>query len=237
MREKATTGVHRDWPRANDSSEEAPLNALCTELPSAVSVPAAPAVAVPTFDHIYRAHRGRVLATIRNVLGPTPEHELEDVVQLVFIEVFRCLDRFEGRSKLTTWLYRIAVNVALQHIRKKKRKRWLTLGLTGDELGREPSRVNANTRLEDRQMLRLVYEAVATLSEKKRAVWVLHELQGLSPHAISDVLEIPMNTVRSRLLAGRRVATRSSRYREGAVRVRPTLGRPWAGFALTWGRF
>lgn len=143
-----------------------------------------------------------MLATVRSVLGPSDE--IEDVVQLVFIEVHRSLKRFEGRSQLSTWVYRISVNVALQHIRKRKRKRWLTLGATGDEPGRSRSPVDPGRRLENRQLLEHVYAAAEKLSEKKRAVWLLHELEGLDPHQVAETLEIPMNTVRSRLLAARK---------------------------------
>jgi len=159
------------------------------------------ALGAVSFDAVYREQRGRVLATVRSVIGASDE--VEDVVQLVFIEVHRCLPRFEGRSKLSTWIYRIAVNVALQHLRKKKRHRWLTLGLTGDEDQRETSQRSLSAQLEDREVLQEVYASVDRLSEKKRVVWVLHELQGLEPQQIAEVLEIPMNTVRSRLLAAR----------------------------------
>jgi RNA polymerase sigma-70 factor (ECF subfamily) len=154
------------------------------------------------FDIIYREHRGRVLATVRGVMGRSDE--IDDVVQLVFIEIHRCLPKFEGRSKLSTWVYRIAVNVALQHLRKRKRKRWLMLGATGEEDGRYASGINPVRRYEDRELLEAVYVSVDKLSAKKRAVWVLHELQGLDPTEIGEALEIPMNTVRSRLLAARR---------------------------------
>jgi len=157
---------------------------------------------VADFDTIYREHGGRVLGAIRAVLGPSDE--IEDLVQIAFLEIYRCLDRFEGRSKLSTWVYRIAVNIALQHIRKKKRKRWLVLGSTGEEVVRESGGLNEEARIEDRQMLEKVFAAVEKLSEKKRIVWTLHEVEGLSPQQISDILEVPFNTVRSRLLASRR---------------------------------
>lgn len=160
------------------------------------------AVTELAFDTVYREQRARVLATVRSVLGASDE--IEDVVQLVFIEIHRCLPRFEGRSKLSTWIYRIAVNVALQHLRKKKRHRWLSLGLTGDEDQRQTSGRNLAAQLEDREILQEVYTSADKLSEKKRVVWVLHELQGLEPQQIADILDIPMNTVRSRLLSARR---------------------------------
>jgi len=154
------------------------------------------------FDAIYREHGGRVLGAIRAVLGPSDE--IEDLVQIAFMEIYRCLDKFEGRSKFSTWVYRIAVNIALQHIRKKKRKRWMVLGSTGEEVVRESTGVNEESRIEDRQMLEKVFAAVSKLSEKKRVVWTLHEIEGLSPQQISEIIEVPFNTVRSRLLASRR---------------------------------
>ena len=157
---------------------------------------------VTDFDTIYREHGGRVLGAIRAVLGPSDE--IEDLVQIAFLEIYRCLDRFEGRSKLSTWVYRIAVNIALQHIRKKKRRRWLVLGSTGEEVVRESAGLNEEARIADRQMLEKVFAAVSKLSEKKRIVWTLHEIEGLSPQQISEILEVPFNTVRSRLLASRR---------------------------------
>jgi len=143
-----------------------------------------------------------VLGAVRSILGASDE--IEDVVQLAFLEIHRNLDRFEGRSRLSTWIYRVAVNVALQHLRKKKRKRWLVLGITGEEAGRRAAGGDAERRMEDREALERVYEALDTLTEKKRTVWVLHELQGLSPADIAEILGIPMNTARSRLLAARR---------------------------------
>ncbi len=158
--------------------------------------------ALPDFNTIYREQQGRVLAAVRTIIGPSDE--IEDVVQLAFIEVHRSLPRFQGRSRLSTWIYRIAINVALQHLRKKKRKRWLMFGATGEEIEREAAPIDDNRRLEDRQLLQAVYRAADKLSEKKRTVWVLHELQGMEPTDIGDLLGIPMNTARSRLLAARR---------------------------------
>ncbi len=196
--------------RSNDESlertlaEEDPLSVACPTIDQMPAMPAADSTVIEpvNFDVLYREQRTRVLATVRSVIGPSDE--IEDVVQLVFIEVHRSLARFQGRSKLSTWIYRIAVNVALQHIRRKKRRRWLMLGQTGDETDRQANAWNSELRIEDRQLLEHVYRAADRLSEKKRTVWILHELQGLTPDAIGEILEIPMNTVRSRLLAARK---------------------------------
>src|SRR3954452_4433780 len=69
----------------------------------------------------YRAYRNEEMRNLSRVLGPH-RADLEDVLQDVFIETFRSLGRFRGDAKLTTWLYRICVNVALQRLRKRKRQ-------------------------------------------------------------------------------------------------------------------
>ena len=155
-----------------------------------------------TFEQVYREHGGRVLGAVRSVLGP--DSETEDVVQNAFIEINRALPGFRGQSKLSTWVYRIAVNVALQHIRKKQRKRWLSFGLLNDGAHLQASSYDAERRLESRQALKRVYALVNRLSEKKRTAWVLYEMEGMAPAEIAEVLELPLNTVRSRILSARR---------------------------------
>lgn len=178
-------------------------------------VAAVPDEDVRDFNVVYREQRGRVLGAVRNVLGPSDE--VEDVVQQAFIEIHRSLPRFEGRSRLSTWVYRIAVNVALQHVRRRIRKRWLRLGSTGSESENLPSRADAVGRLEGRELLEHVYAQVDRLSAKKRAVWTLHEIQGLDPGEISQILDIPVNTVRSRLIAARN-EMKAALERAGVIR-------------------
>jgi RNA polymerase sigma-70 factor, ECF subfamily len=200
----AAAETELDGDGRTSRAQEGPLSVAC---PTVDEIPAVPvnresAGATTDFNTLYREQRTRVLAAVRSVIGPSDE--IEDVVQLVFIEVHRSMGRFQGRSKLSTWIYRVAVNVALQHIRRKKRRRWLMLGSTGDEAERRPSGLDSERRLEGRELLERVYKAAERLSEKKRTVWILHELQGLSPQEVAEILEIPANTARSRLLAARK---------------------------------
>lgn len=163
---------------------------------------AAPEPEALSFDQVYQEHSGRVLGAVRSVLGP--DGEMDDVLQLAFIEIHRALPSFRGQSKLSTWVYRIAVNVALQHIRKKQRRRWLSFGLAEDRAAVLRPSYDPAVRLESRQALERVYELVNKLSEKKRTAWVLCEMEGLSPAEIAEVLDLPLNTVRSRVLSARR---------------------------------
>jgi RNA polymerase sigma-70 factor (ECF subfamily) len=161
------------------------------------------AEAPPTFEAVYREHRARIFSIVRSVVGADPD--IDDVLQLVLIELHRSLPRFEARSKLTTWLYRLTVNVALQHLRRKKRARWLSFFGHGEDAAavEPPAGPSETGRMEGRELLRFVDRAVAALSEKKRVVWQLYELEGFDPAEIGEVLGIPANTARSRLLSAR----------------------------------
>jgi RNA polymerase sigma-70 factor (ECF subfamily) len=155
------------------------------------------------FDTIYKEYMPRVLAAIRGVLGHSDE--LEDVVQMAFMEVFRSLDKFEGRSKLSTWIHRIAVNVAYQHIRQRQRDRRIVLKTEGEESLFERLTSRDELRLiRDRETIKHVFDVMGQISHKKRVVWILSDLFGLSRQEISEFLDIPVNTVRSRLKAARR---------------------------------
>jgi RNA polymerase sigma-70 factor (ECF subfamily) len=155
------------------------------------------------FDAIYKEYMPRVVAAIRGVLGQCDE--IEDVVQMAFIEIFRCLDSFEGRSKLSTWIHRVAVNVAYQHIRQIKRHRRIVLDNSPEQTLFERLQSKDQLRLlHDRETIKRVFALMDQISKKKRVVWILRELFGLSRDEIAEFLDIPPNTVRSRLMAARK---------------------------------
>jgi len=156
------------------------------------------------FDALYRDYKRKVFGTVRNVIGPT--QELEDIVQTVFLEIHRSLPRYRGTALLSTWIYRIAVNVSLQHIRKKKRRRVFLF--LGDDARRDAqNHHDPRVRLAERERIKMLYRLVDKLSEKKRTTFILHEMQGLPVEEIAEICEIPVNTVRSRLIAARALLT------------------------------
>jgi RNA polymerase sigma-70 factor (ECF subfamily) len=128
--------------------------------------------------------------------------DLEDLVQEIFVQVHKSLPAFRSEARLSTWIFRIAVNVVLMH-RRAARTRPLSLVTRG-----EPSVVD-ETGSPDEQLARArrieaLYRLVERLSERKRVVYVLHELQGLSPQDIARVVGAPVLTVRTRLFYARR---------------------------------
>ncbi len=122
--------------------------------------------------------------------------EAPDLVQQIFLQLFRKVGQFEGHSKFETWLYRLAMNEALQHLRKKKRWRFSSL------ISEPASSYRSKTEgFEDREMLEA---ALARLEPELRAVFILKELEELSYRDIAASVGIPEGTVGSRLNRARR---------------------------------
>jgi RNA polymerase sigma-70 factor (ECF subfamily) len=147
---------------------------------------------------LYRQYRGEVARNLHRMLGPG-RGDLDDVLQEVFIEVFRSIARFRGDAKVTTWLYRVCVNVALQRLRKRKRR----AEVSGDEVAeRAPELQSAETperALDNMRRLDAVYRILDELSPKKRVVFILHEIEGREPKEIAGIVGAPVLTVRTRL--------------------------------------
>src|SRR3954468_22655412 len=132
------------------------------------------------------------------MLGPG-RGDLEDVLQEVFIEVFRSIGRFRGDAKITTWLYRVCVNVALQRLRKRKRRAEVS---SDDVAEHAPDLQSAETperQLDNMRRLDAVYRILDELSPKKRVVFILHEIEGREPKEIAGIVGAPVLTVRTRL--------------------------------------
>ncbi len=125
----------------------------------------------------------------------------EDVLQETFINAYRAIDRFEGRAHVSTWLYRIAHNAVLMRLRKEKNAPQIqslddeaeTLHVTGgwDE--------TPEHRLLQAELGQKMDEALASLSEALRAVFVLRDVQGLSTAETAEVLDLSQTAVKSRL--------------------------------------
>ena len=138
-----------------------------------------------------------VAANLFRVLGD--RSDLDDLVQEVFVIAFRGMDRFRGDAKLSTWLYRICVNVALGRLRQRTRKPPPLP--TPDPLADRPTDPNESPErlLLRREDVQRVYRALDQLAPKKRVVLVLHEIEGLEIKEIAEIVQAPVVTVRTRL--------------------------------------
>jgi RNA polymerase sigma-70 factor (ECF subfamily) len=149
------------------------------------------------FRQLFLRHRAEVARLVFRMVGPR-----SDIVQEVFLQVHKSLKDFRGQSKFTTWLHRVTVNVVLMQRRAARSRPQFAAPPVEDT---EPdSRLAPDedvARLERMQAFRRIIEKLA---EKKRIVFVLHEIEGLSPAEISTIVGAPVLTVRTRLFYARR---------------------------------
>lgn len=153
------------------------------------------------FRELYTRHKREVARLVLRMIGPRAD--LEDVVQEVFVQVFRSLHAFRAESRFSTWLHRVAVNVSLMYLRAQKCR---------PQLARDSSVPETPTSELDSpasgaataERLRALYTILDRLSEKKRVVFVLHDLEGVSASEIATIVNAPVLTVRTRLFYARR---------------------------------
>ena len=133
----------------------------------------------------------------------------EDVLQETFLSAFRSIARFEAKSQLSTWLYRIAYNAALMRLRKRQVETVSLDEPVEDDEGVPQPRdfadwsENPERVVLDAEMRRVMDEAVGTLSETLRSVFVLRDVNGLSTAQTAQVLGLSEEAVKSRLLRAR----------------------------------
>jgi RNA polymerase sigma-70 factor (ECF subfamily) len=136
-----------------------------------------------------------------------PELALE-ITQEAFIEAYRALPRFRGDSAFYTWLYRIAVNTAKNHLAAQRRRPMdIELDL------QDPEQYDLHARLKDtdtpealsisREMKETVEQAIQSLPDDLRTAIILRELDGMSYEEIAETMECPVGTVRSRIFRAR----------------------------------
>lgn len=167
-----------------------------------------------TFAEVYDAHFSFVWRSARR-LG-APEAIVDDVVQEIFVVVFRRLDEFEHRSSLKTWLFGIVLNVVRTHRRslRAKHPHVLSADRGADLEALADSAAGPQEAAMRAQATRVLDRLLDELDDDKRAVLVLAELEQMSAPEIATALELPLNTVYSRLrLARQEFATAAARSR------------------------
>ena len=152
------------------------------------------------FRELFRAHRQDVTRLAQRMLGQGSE--LEDIVQEVFLQVHRSIRDFRHGARFSTWLYRVTVNVVLMHRRSAKSR--VVFSEAPEHVTAIEPRAGADEELERRRRVQAFHRLLDRLSDKKRVVFVLHELEGLAPGEIAKIVGSPVLTVRTRLFYARR---------------------------------
>lgn len=162
------------------------------------------------FGRLVRRHQRRVYAAVLHILGR--HADADDVTQDAFVRAYRGLAAFDGRADFFTWLYRIAVNTALNALRSGKRGAALQqrsgaeaahIGGRPEALGQGPR--NPRQQAEDAGEVARVLEAMAQLSPALRVTIVLATIEELPHKQIAEILEIPEGTVAWRVNEARRL--------------------------------
>ena len=162
------------------------------------------------FAEILDLYQGRVFRLVRRIWQREIE-TAEDLTQEVFLRVFRGIFRFEGTSAFSTWLHRIAVNVCITEIRSRKalKRDRPTFSLDAPVAGggeENPLRIEPEARafdpgeqMETREMFEACRNAIEGLPSMWRMILQLRDLEEKSYEEISEILDLPIGTVRSRL--------------------------------------
>ncbi len=168
---------------------------------------------VPTFEEIYEVYAERTLNLLYRFTSR--EQVAHDLLQDVFIKVYENMESFEKRSQIYTWIYRIAVNHAINYLRRERRMLWFDLldETVGDLLKREKVEMSGigggdvlmpDEILERSEAAQLVQRAVDALPVKYRVPFVLLKDEHLSYNEIAEVLDLSLSAVESRIHRARK---------------------------------
>lgn len=170
------------------------------------------------FDLLVARWEDKIRGAAYRLLGS--EDEARDAAQEAFLKAYRGLPGFKREAQFSSWLYRIAVNLCRDRLRRRKGKTFLSLEALEDVgpviASREPA---AQDLVEQLDLRRAVRRAIAALPQEQREIVVLKEYQGLTFLEIAQALELPVSTVKTRLYRGLgqlRLRLETEGLREGA---------------------
>jgi RNA polymerase sigma-70 factor (ECF subfamily) len=158
---------------------------------------------VAAFDTLILKYRERVYGIVYNMTSN--REDAADLTQDAFIKAFQSIHRFQAHSSFFTWLYRIAVNATLSHLRKAKLRTFFSFEkITDDDktaqlVNQLSDKQGADRDLFIRELQEKLNEAMMKLSINHRTVVTLFEIEGLSHEEIAEITECSVGTVRSRL--------------------------------------
>lgn len=156
------------------------------------------------FGKLVDAYQNRVYGFVRRMI-PNGE-EAADVTQEVFIRAFQNFARFDGRSSVRTWLFRIAHNLCIDRARRNQRtphEVGLVDPVEGEEIDVADARWQPEQIVLDEELMTVVEDAIMSMSEKLRSVLLLHDREDMAYEEIASLLEVPVGTVKSRLFLAR----------------------------------
>ncbi len=153
-----------------------------------------------SYDVLVRRYRDQLFLFAYRFLGNT--EEAEDVVQETFLRLYRKRHAYRQIAKFSTWIYTIAGNLAKTELRKRKRRRLVSisdLGFDEKEFEIEDEAMDTEQAADSSMTDKLIQQAISELSPPFREVIILRDIQELSYEEIGSILRIPLGTVKSRV--------------------------------------
>lgn len=158
---------------------------------------------VDAFDELVTKYRERIYAVVYNLTSN--RDDASDLTQDAFIKAFQSVGRFKGKSSFFTWLYRIALNTTLTHLRKNKLRRFFSFEKMSEEdhsagfIEQLKTDSDSDKNALMNELQEKLNDAFQKLSVKHRTVITLYEIDGLSHKEIAEIVGTSVGTVRSRL--------------------------------------
>ncbi|MEM9558313.1 MAG: RNA polymerase sigma factor [Acidobacteriota bacterium] len=168
-------------------------------------------------DELIERKTGALLKTVQRILGDLEESR--DVVQVSFLRLWEHRDRYDPRWAPNTWIYRIATNLAIDHLRSRQSRQRATEPVRLHLQGRFESRSRRDrAQIHETEVAAIFHELAAELTEKQRAVFLLREIEGLPSKEVAEIVGCRESTVRNHLFNARKVLRREliARYPEYA---------------------
>jgi len=169
------------------------------------------------FEHLVKKYEHKIYDLAYKILGNTDD--AADVLQETFLQAYRSLPKFKGKSSFSTWLYRIAMNNCLMKIRKHKNRTVESLDSTEDDstdalYNNIPDwSFNPEATAENSELRDILSRTIRRLPSEYRTVIILHDMQGMSNKEVSGILKLSIPAIKSRLHRARSfVRKRLSHY-------------------------
>ncbi|TMI80901.1 MAG: RNA polymerase sigma factor [Bacteroidetes bacterium] len=128
--------------------------------------------------------------------------DAEDVAQEAFVQAYESIKTFKAESKFSTWLYRITISKALDHLRRKKRKKRFAylqslFGADSEAIAEKPDFHHPGVALDNKERAAVLFKAINQLPENQKIAFTLHKMEGLSYREISEVMKTSLSSVES----------------------------------------
>lgn len=167
------------------------------------------------FEDLVMVYQNKIYQHCYRMLGNA--HEAEDIAQEAFIRAYVNIHSFDNKRKFSSWLYRIATNLSIDRLRKRKPDYFLDAEVKGtdgldmySQLESEESSIVEE--VESNELQRYIHNEISQLPPKYRSIIILRYLEEFSLKEISEILEIPIGTVKTRIHRGREALRKRLRH-------------------------